>query len=102
MFVCLLLLDVDSSSKFATNILQHSDIIDDVVDDVNLSSCCNQNHHHRKTSDYSKHQATSHHHHHHHYQCSAADGAAGYHGNCEDGEGTCQHADWWKHKVTCH
>jgi len=128
--ICWVAIGIDSklcsTSHSAAEVEHQSDCTRDGVD-VNSSSCCNQ-HHARPAADRSKHQATPHHHHYHHHhhhhhnhhhQCvatpTAADGAAGNHGNREDADdspaqymdvchndGTCQHADWWKHKVTCH
>jgi len=123
--------DTSPSQTATDTQCQHqSQHTDDAGDDVDLTtSCCNNHHHHhhhyhhhhRQTADQPKHHPTPHHHFHHlyHFYChqcfTAADaGAAGNHGDGDDADdlpaqymdvchsdGTCPHADWWKHKVTC-
>jgi len=120
-FVGTLLLGVDSPLSSSSQSATDAEHDAEMTDDVHVCSRCNRQ---LDYQDSSKHHATPHqlnvnhcHQHiHNHYQCfTAADVDAGNHGNRQDAsdspaqyndvcysDGTCQHADWWKHKVTCH
>jgi len=106
---------LDAESQTDTDTEHHQD---STHHDVSMPtpSCCNPQHQNHTDHLYKHHDTLNHHPHHCLDTGDTADAGGGNHGNLQDADespseyvdiyhsdGTCQqHADWWKHKVTCH